>query len=158
VNAIWSDSSGIAYAVGYAPGGAQGPAGEVRRRDATGTWTTMTLPTGTQSLTTVWASSKDDVFAAGGPGPDNLYHYDGTTWTRMKSPSPYDIKALSGSGPNDVFGVGSGLVIHYDGISWTELRVPSTNAGSFEAVSVRAGLVLIAAGTSVFALVRTGPW
>ncbi len=158
VNAIWSDSAGIAYAVGYAPGGSQGSAGEVRRRDATGTWTAMMLPTGTGSLSAVWGSSKDDVFAVGGPGPNNIYHYDGTTWTRMTSPSPYDLKSISGAGPNDIVAVGNQTVIHYDGVSWTELRVPAAYLGSYEHVSVRAGLALIAGGSTVFALVRTGAW
>jgi len=158
VNAIWSDAAGIAYAVGYAPGGSAGPAGEVRRRDATGTWTAMTLPAGTQSLESVWGSSANDVWAVGGPGPNNIYRYDGTSWTRFKSPTPYDLKGISGTGPNDVFAVGSSNALHWDGTSWTQLKIPQSLDGSYEHVSVRAGLVLIAAGTTVFALVRTGPW
>jgi hypothetical protein len=159
VNAIWSDASGIAFAVGYAPGGASGPAGEVRRRDATGTWTAMTLPVGSHALSAVWGSSATDVFAVGGPGPNNIYHYDGTSWTRMTSPSPYDLKAISGTSANDVFAVGANsTVIHYDGTYWTEVRVPAANAGSLDTVSARAGLVLMSGGTSVFALVRTGAW
>jgi len=157
VSAIWSDPSGIAYAVGAAPGGVTGPAGEVRRRDATGTWTAMTLPPGTQSLESVWGSSANDVWAVGGVGPNNIYHYDGTSWTRFVAPTPYDLKGVAGTGPNDVFAVGSSNVIHWDGISWTQLKIPQSLDGSYEHVSARAGLVLIS-GRVLFALVRTGPW
>jgi hypothetical protein len=170
VNAIWSDASGVAYAAGYGPGGSAGPAGEVRRRDATGTWTAMTLPAGVGGLDSVWGSSVNDVFITGGPGPNNVYHYDGTSWTRMMTPSPYDLKEIAGTVPavagtpsKDVFAVGSnGSVLHYDGTYWTQLRVPEALVGAYEGLSVRTGLVLISGSlsgpSSSFALVRTGDW
>ncbi|MDB4945690.1 MAG: Type fimbrial biosis protein PilY1 [Labilithrix sp.] len=80
-------------------------------------------------LTTVWGSSKNDVWAAGSGG--TIVHFDGTTWT----PTPTDVKntfrAVTGSGPGDVWAVSaSDVLLHTKGFTpsgttWTrEIAAP----------------------------------
>lgn len=71
------------------------------------------------------------------------------------------LRAVSGTGPTDVFAVGYGSVFHYDGVSWNPVRIDDDLALSeLVSVSVRPGLVLFGCPTTpeAFALVRTGAW
>ncbi|WP_306335545.1 hypothetical protein [Streptomyces sp. KL118A] len=91
-------------------------------------------------LTTVTASSADDVWAAGyklrggsmdDPDRQFLVHYDGTAWHRRKPPAELDGNVfhprLASSGPDDVWLFGFGLrdgasAARWDGNRWR--RVP----------------------------------
>ena len=74
----------------------------------------------------VWGSSATDVWAVGGSPTsmgdnDLLYHYDGTTWTKVPPPEALGVAYLKiwGSGPGDVFVVGrQGVIVHHDGQRW----------------------------------------
>ena len=58
-----------------------------------------------------------------GSGESAIGHYDGGGWTAVTpAPTSSELQGLWGSGPNDVWAVGSaGALVHYDGSSWTEL-------------------------------------
>ncbi|MFD7033756.1 hypothetical protein ACFWAR_37575 [Streptomyces sp. NPDC059917] len=101
----------------------------------------------------VAAVAPNDVWAAGWtqalderiPDPDGstqiidhmeglVQHWDGRAWKRAELPKGYanwGLNAISASGPNDVWAVGSGygdddrpVVLHYDGRSWKQLPTP----------------------------------
>lgn len=82
-------------------------------------------------MTDIWGSGLNDVFAIGGAqfpikAKTNaiIFHYDGSLWTEMKIPkmpmSEY-LTGIWGSGPTDVFAVGTTGIIHYDGYSWRDV-------------------------------------
>jgi hypothetical protein len=62
----------------------------------TGTWHTVQGPSG--DVSGVWASGPNDVYAFSGM---NLLHYNGTMWDSTQD--SYPIRAVNGSGPNDVW-------------------------------------------------------
>lgn len=82
------------------------------------------------SLTDVWAVGLQDV--GGQPAP-LILHWDGTRWNDVPAPAgtgPARLAAISGTGPRDLWAVGSKaregggnaapMVAHWDGTSWTE--------------------------------------
>lgn len=94
-------------------------------------------PAGTNYFQDVVAFSATDVWASVSAGPNdkpipNLVHWDGTRWTVAQLPaideSGADFYAISGSGPNDVWAVGSvgcsqckterSIALHYNGVDW----------------------------------------
>ncbi len=86
------------------------------------------------ALTTVWGSSKTDVWAAGSGG--TIIHWDGVAWKPTPVPSETEaplkntFHALRGSGPNDVWvASATNLVFHCDGFKdggATWVRAPNT--------------------------------
>jgi cysteine-rich repeat protein len=100
---------------------AAGANGTVLRWDGTGTtWTAMTTsPATTNDFLAIWGTSTSDVFAVGQNGM--IFHYDGNAsnqWVSMASSAANTLTGISGSGPNDVYAVGSGVVQHYTGGVW----------------------------------------
>jgi photosystem II stability/assembly factor-like uncharacterized protein len=57
----------------------------------------------------VWGSATDDVWVVGGGG--NVIHWNGSTWTCV-SLTAYWLNGISGSGPQNVFLVGSNGAIY----------------------------------------------
>jgi hypothetical protein len=82
------------------------------------------------SLTSVWGSSRNDVWAVGSGG--SIIHYDGTTWTATPTPVRNTFHAVWGSGPNDVYAVSmTDVLFHTTGFAagaatWT--KVPAAQA------------------------------
>jgi hypothetical protein len=77
------------------------------------------LPTG-NTLFGVWGSSGSDVFAVGDGGA--ILHYDGATWSAMRSGTTEWLSGVWGSSGSDVFAVGSNFtVLHYDGTGWSAM-------------------------------------
>lgn len=76
------------------------------------------------SLSAVWGSAPDDVFAVGGPSEQAwVLHYDGADWMPMDVPQAPQMIWVYGFGPGDVYAAGlDGAVIHYDGEQWTSLE------------------------------------
>lgn len=74
------------------------------------------------ALTSVWGSSKDDVWASGSGG--SVIHWDGTAWTPTPLPTETGVpvkntfRALWGSGPNDVWvASATDLIFHFEGFA-----------------------------------------
>jgi len=73
---------------------------------------------GLDGLTSIWASSANDVWVA---GDDAIFvHWNGTTSTRMTGPSPFNHHVF-GTGPKDVWALGTFDLSHYDGTEWTAI-------------------------------------
>jgi len=68
----------------------------------------------------MWGGSSKDIWAVGG----SIMHYDGNKWSQSTSldfsKKKYLLSGVSGSGPNDVWAVGTGRLMHYDGKKWTD--------------------------------------
>lgn len=117
IRGIWGSSPGDVFAVGDLELTAT-----VLHHDGTVT-TRMTIPeVHGLRLNGIWGTSGADVFAV---GDDNaILHYDGASWQVQRPPDPYGGKAasaVSGTGPGDVFAVGSDI-LHYDGTTWELVR------------------------------------
>ncbi|MCW5832120.1 MAG: hypothetical protein KIS78_06675 [Labilithrix sp.] len=68
------------------------------------------------TLTAVWGTSKDDVWAVGSRG--TILHWDGAAWTATPSGTPQTLFAITGSGPNDVWAFSSrGVVLRSTGFA-----------------------------------------
>lgn len=79
------------------------------------------------SISGVWGSGPDDIFAVGGDETASVMHYDGTEWTAMDVPEVPLLVWSYGFGPDDVYAVGlEGVALHYDGTEWTELNTGTT--------------------------------
>jgi cysteine-rich repeat protein len=126
-------------------------------------WSPTVLPT-SQTITGLWGSGPDDVFAVGRNG--TILHHDGLTWTLQPSSTTVDLHAVWGTAPDDVYAAGDALtLLHYDGASWTTVRTGPADglAGEFLAVFAAApGNVVIGGTTGLYhyngaALVRRSP-
>ncbi|MBK8540313.1 MAG: hypothetical protein IPL60_09940 [Ardenticatenia bacterium] len=89
------------------------------------------LPGSAIPAVAVWMASAVDGWAV---GADQLAHFDGRVWTPVVVPGVKALRAVAGSGPDDVwagggsepapgfFGPGQSLLLHFDGRSWTVVR------------------------------------
>ncbi|MBN1205570.1 MAG: hypothetical protein JXB05_11680 [Myxococcaceae bacterium] len=79
-----------------------------------------------QELYGVWGSSGTDVWAVGAGG--TILHWDGEEWTPFSSPTDRDLRAISGSGPDNIFAVGGRegdplpTIVQWDGTVWKPAR------------------------------------
>jgi hypothetical protein len=68
-----------------------------------------------RAFTSVWGTSKDDVWAVGSGGA--VIHFDGTHWKDSSLPTTRTLFGVGGSGPDDVWIVGTyGTVYHGPGL------------------------------------------
>jgi hypothetical protein len=60
----------------------------------------------------VWGSSNGDVFVVGKNG--TILHYDGSSWSAMRSGTTNHLSGIGGSSDGEVFAVGeTGTILHY---------------------------------------------
>jgi photosystem II stability/assembly factor-like uncharacterized protein len=87
-------------------------------------WSVAFDPGDGVSVSGVWGSAPEDVFAVGGGETGAVFHFDGKAWSRMELPAGSGLLAwVFGFGRDDVYAVGlHGLVLHYDGHAWTRLE------------------------------------
>jgi hypothetical protein len=98
-------------------------------------WCTVTTPMSIRfAFTSVWGTSKSDVWAVGSGG--TILHYDGAAWNATPSGYPDTFFDVWGSGPSDVWAVASaGVMLHSTGVAadggadWTNVPL-ATNANS----------------------------
>jgi cysteine-rich repeat protein len=69
----------------------------------------------------IWGDSPADVYAVGYLG--TILHYDGSAWTSMVSPTPFELNDVWGSGPSDVWATSHnyGALYHWDGTTWIDV-------------------------------------
>ena len=80
----------------------------------------MEIPYLNTSLSDIWGTSSNDIFAVGFQG--NILHFDGMNWERMPSNTTENLKAVWGTSSNNVYAAGSnGTIIHYDGVDWSKI-------------------------------------
>lgn len=80
------------------------------------------------SVSSVWGTGPDDVFAVGGGERGTVFHYDGEAWSQMVVPDVPLLVWVYGWAPDDVIAVGTGGgVLRYDGTAWTSLDSGTTD-------------------------------
>lgn len=86
------------------------------------------------ALTSVWGSSKSDVWAVGSGG--TIIHYDGSKWNSVSSGVQSTLYSVWSSGPNDVWAAGSSKVVLHGtgGAAFTPVPVSEENVGRAFAV------------------------
>lgn len=68
-------------------------------------------------------------------GSEDVITFEGAAWSPTLSPTFSPILALTGTGPDDVFAVGTGgTILHHDGISWVS-TVPRPTSVDLHAVA-----------------------
>jgi hypothetical protein len=95
---------------------AVGGNGTALRFDGT-RWAQFDTPT-REPLYAAWASSANDVWAVGSSGDclGFVLRWNGSAWAYSSTPQAGRcLQDLSGSGPQDVWAVGSHVILHYDG-------------------------------------------
>ena len=85
----------------------------------------------------VWGSSPTDVYVTGStllpdesssePGVGALWHFDGSSWSAVSSPTASPLGAIWGSSSTDVYvlsgvQVAAGTIWHFDGTGWTPIN------------------------------------
>ncbi|WP_428263550.1 glucosyltransferase-I [Haliangium sp.] len=113
LEAVWAAGPNDIFAVGW---------DHILHNDGTG-WSPVAAPYA-WALRDIWGTSGDDYFVVGYEGL--IMHYDGaewnvvesSVWDRSNSYPTANLRAVWGSGPNDVYVVGDGVVLHYDGVEW----------------------------------------
>jgi hypothetical protein len=69
------------------------------------------------TLRGVWAHSEYPVFVVGESG--TIIRFDGTEWSKMRSPTDVRLMDVWGSSPENVYAVGeAGTIIRFDGTQW----------------------------------------
>jgi hypothetical protein len=101
----------------WAAGGTSESTGVLYHNDGTG-WTEVTDPEiAAQPLAAGWSSGTGDIWISAG---DHLLHGDGANWTPVTVDSEESIYGLTGTGPGNVFAVGTfGFTARYGGTDWT---------------------------------------
>ncbi len=94
------------------------------------------IPNVSQQLNAVSAIASDDVWAVGDGGGSQIYHYDGSSWSRIAGPEPGSAHVLGevvALAADDVWAGGyysdaagaHPLLLHWDGASWTQVASPA---------------------------------
>ena len=95
-------------------------------------WSPMTSGTNYQSLSGIWGSSGNDVFAVGVAYgalgfAGTIIHYNGSAWSPMTSGTTQHLYGIWGCSGSDVFAVGNnGTVLHYNGSAWSPMTSGTT--------------------------------
>ncbi len=85
-------------------------------------WVSMDSHTLT-NFHSVWGTSSNNVYAI---GEGNIFHYNGSDWSKIEMPSSYYIHALWGNSAQNVYAVGkSGLIMHFNGVTWERILTNS---------------------------------
>jgi hypothetical protein len=136
---IWGSSSADIYIVGFD--------GTVLHYDGDEATSTITLPKITtdpngivEALGVVWGSAWNDVWIGGGFTAGDLWHFDGSGWT--KSPPLWTIPGSTGQGINglwgssstDIWAVGQSNAYHFDGFTWTAAVLPTAQSLTLNSV------------------------
>lgn len=104
-----------------------GPNGDGGPSPPTATWKEAFDTGEAGSMSGVWGTGPDDVFAVGGGEQGTVVHYDGQAWSKMDLPAVPLLVWVHGTGPDDVFAVGvGGGAVRYDGSAWTRLDTGTT--------------------------------
>lgn len=82
---------------------------------------------GDETLSAIWGSSENDVWAVGKvKNGQQALHFDGTQWSRTDLPTSVELVSLWGTGASDVWAAGdTGTLLHFDGSGWTKVASPT---------------------------------
>jgi hypothetical protein len=120
LNGIYASGSGV-YIVG-----SDGFAWE----GGTDGWSFMDIDVDGADITDLWGQGKnDDAILAASTSLGTVAQYTGTGgWTTGTMGDTSELKAVGGSGPDQLFAVGWGKAWSYDGASWTYEALPDQSA------------------------------
>lgn len=84
-----------------------------------------------EALGAVWGSSANDVWIGGGFTAGDVWHFDGTSWTKSTlwtSPGStgQGVNGIWGTSSSDIWAVGESSAFHFDGATWTSVPLPMT--------------------------------
>jgi len=112
ISSIWGSGAGDVFAAGMG----EHPWSSIWHYDGS-QWTIMTSFTDAFSVS-LWGSSGSNVFAGSSYG--RIFHYDGAEWSLMTQIP--GVLRIWGSGLDNVYAVGSDLLVRYDGSSWSPVE------------------------------------
>lgn len=116
VNALWGTADTNAWAVGAR--------GLLVHHDGFG-WSAQPAATDKRRLNGLWGMPEGSpAYAVGEAG--TVLVFSGASWSRRDIPNTAELRAVWGSGPNDVWVVGSYSTWHWDGAAWQ----PATGSAS----------------------------
>lgn len=141
LESVWRSPGGDVFAAGY---------GVLLHSKGDGVWHNEPTDTnGNFSITSLWGSSVDNVYAVGVEGII-LHRHGGLPWKREDSGSQIGLTAVWGNGPNDVYAAKlTGQVLHSAGDGhWSALSTPAS--GSVNALWGSKLNDIIAAGNQVW--------
>jgi hypothetical protein len=120
------------------------------------------------SAVACWGTSSNDMFFVGKGG--QIHHFDGTSFTKMTSPTTKDLRSVWGTSHNDVWAAGynfstdESVLIHFDGTSWKENEFSTSGQtrlfgiGSVWASDSAGHTFATIAGTRVFRKTDNSQW
>lgn len=86
-------------------------------------WDTAFQMTEAGSISSVWGTSPDNVYAVGGGPLGTITHYDGSQWSLQTVPQVPLLVWVHGTGPTDIWAVGTGGgALHFDGVTWSKVE------------------------------------
>jgi hypothetical protein len=120
LRSVWGSSATDVFAVGLPNPLVAGADAAILHYDGngTGTWSSMTVPSGTTELRGVSGRSATEVYAVGARAGNNILYYDGRGWTPMMSGNDLVLNTVV-AGPNGVY-AGSQAFLEYQGAGWLE--------------------------------------
>jgi hypothetical protein len=82
-----------------------------------------------EALGAVWGSSATDVWIGGGFTSGDLWHFDGTRWTKSAlwttpGSTGQGVNGIWGTSSSDIWAVGESSAFHFDGATWTSVPLP----------------------------------
>jgi hypothetical protein len=97
----------------------------------------------------MWGSGPSDVWAVCRASSNQVFHYDGNTWSVYPFAYATELHAVGGSAANEVWAAGAGgSIFHFDGAAWSKV----SNSGTTEKLC---GLYAVSP-TDVWAVGSTG--
>ena len=129
IYAIWGAPKGDLHAVGAY--------GAMHVHDGT-KWRARSVAATVEDLYGVWGATAGDLFVVGNKGTALRSSVSG--WTRMKSGTALDLRAVSGTSGKNVFAGGGGyatpstgkmepVVTYFNGKTWTKITLPKASCG-----------------------------
>lgn len=120
----WGPSPDEVYAVGGSP-----DEGLIMRYDGTD-WSEMDLGADVPLINWGYGFGSNDIMFVGNGG--TALHYDGSSFTKLDTPTDQDLWGVWGAAPDDMWAVGGrgqaenqATILHYDGTAWTKSSTPT---------------------------------
>jgi hypothetical protein len=138
-------------------------ADQLLRSSAGGPFAAMPTPGFTITPRAIWGSSGSDVWVVGdNASAGEIVHWDGVSWTQVQAPPQSVLRAIAGSGVDEIFAVGAtGTILRYTGAAWAAPLPPTVSTGMLPAlydIWAAAPNDVIAVGAGAFHLQPSRTW
>lgn len=109
ITGLYKVDDNIQYTCGFG--------GKICKTTNGSTWSAMTTPA-TNSLSSIWGSAHDNVWAVGTRGA--MWNWNGTTWSASTPITARHLLCVHGSASNNVWACGKyGTILKFNGTSWS---------------------------------------